>query len=92
MKSFKAIVHGRVQGVGYRFFVQREAEKLGIIGTVKNLFSGSVEICAKGEDEKIDTFLAKVQKGPMFSYVSDTDIEWDTYEPDKNLDEFRIIF
>jgi acylphosphatase len=49
--SVKLVVRGRVQGVGYRYFIARTASELGINGYVKNLYSGDVEIVAEGRKE-----------------------------------------
>ena len=92
MRTFNAIVHGRVQGVGYRYYVQREADRLGITGTVRNNYDGSVEIFAQGEENKLNEFLSKIQKGPMFAYIADVDVQWDTIKPNEKLKDFRITF
>jgi len=92
MRTFNAIVSGRVQGVGYRYYVQREADRLGIFGTVRNNYDGSVEIFAQGEEETLNEFLGRIRKGPMFTYISDVDVQWDTIKPDEKLKEFRITF
>ncbi|GAE25169.1 acylphosphate phosphohydrolase [Halalkalibacter wakoensis JCM 9140] len=71
MVRYQAIVHGRVQGVGFRYFTQHEALKYNIHGTVRNLENGSVEIDAEGSKEQMAQFFQAVQKGPMFSKVTD---------------------
>jgi len=63
------LITGRVQGVGFRDFTQRTAEKLGILGWVRNLASGAVELCAQGPDEKLKEFTEKVSAGPSSSKV-----------------------
>lgn len=63
MKRYHVIVEGQVQGVGFRTFCMLEAQKLTLTGNVKNLSNGMVEIFVQGEEEKIDLFLARVQKG-----------------------------
>ena len=60
MRSLRIIAFGDVQGVGYRQFVWKIATKLGIVGTVKNLDDGTVEVIAQGENGKMDEFLAKI--------------------------------
>ncbi|HEY7509386.1 MAG TPA: acylphosphatase, partial [Vicinamibacteria bacterium] len=47
MAAYRFVVHGRVQGVGYRYFVQREADARGVTGFVRNLPDGSVEVVAE---------------------------------------------
>ncbi|MFN4244944.1 MAG: acylphosphatase [Brevinematia bacterium] len=71
MQKLHATVYGRVQGVGFRYFVQRNAEKLGIKGWVRNKSDGSVEILAYGEEEKISKLLSLINQGPSLSYVTD---------------------
>jgi acylphosphatase len=68
------IIHGMVQGVGYRFFCRREAAALGINGYVKNLFNGDVEVVAEGEEDVIKHFITVLKKGPHFSQVEDLQI------------------
>lgn len=64
--EIKAVVHGRVQGVGFRATAQRHGKLLGLVGTVRNLSDGSVEICAKGSQVLIDRlfFILKQEEFP----------------------------
>ena len=71
MKARRAVVTGRVQGVGYRFFAERAARELGIRGWVRNRPDGSVEAMAEGEDDAIASFLARLRQGPHGSRVED---------------------
>jgi acylphosphatase len=64
-------VSGLVQGVGYRFFAQRVANKLGVRGYVKNLFDGRVEVYAIGSLEKQKAFRDALSKGPSFANVNE---------------------
>ena len=70
MKSFKIIVSGKVQGVGYRFFVSRIAEKYHIKGYVKNILNGDVKIIAVGTEKEIKNFIEKIKTGHIFAKVS----------------------
>jgi acylphosphatase len=63
-------VSGIVQGVGYRYFAQRVAEKLGVCGYARNLFDGRVEVLAMGSAEQLDALKRELQRGPRFSSVS----------------------
>ncbi len=63
-------IAGRVQGVGYRFFAERVAERLGISGYVKNLRDGRVEVYAIGAPEQLDALRAELQRGPRAAVVS----------------------
>ena len=70
-KSVHVIVRGRVQGVGFRAFVAREAEALGLDGWTRNRRSGTVEVVVSGEAETVDRMLAALRGGPPGSLVSD---------------------
>ena len=63
------IVEGRVQGVGFRFFVERAAGQLGLGGYVKNLRDGRVEVYAIGAAEKLDELKRRLEVGPRSAYV-----------------------
>ena len=63
-------VSGTVQGVGFRFFVQREANKLGVGGYARNLYDGRVEVLAVGSPTQLDAMKSALQRGPRFSSVS----------------------
>ena len=69
MKEIHCFVFGRVQGVGYRAWCEREARKLALSGWVRNRSDGSVEIYAKGLAERIDHFLLLCKDGPLFARV-----------------------
>lgn len=68
------IVHGRVQGVGFRYFVQHVGQRLGLTGNVRNCPDSTVEIVAQGSEMKIDEFIKQVEKGPSLARVSRLDI------------------
>jgi acylphosphatase len=65
----RGILSGRVQGVGFRYFVSRRAAEDGITGWVRNLPGGEVETHIEGTPEQIESFQAIVEKGPPFSRV-----------------------
>lgn len=62
-------VSGRVQGVGFRFFVERTAASLGVNGYVRNLFDGRVEVYALGDAEKLEALRNALQRGPRMARV-----------------------
>jgi acylphosphatase len=64
-------VSGSVQGVGYRFFVQRAASTLGVRGYVKNLFDGRVEVYAIAPDEILKVLREQLKRGPRFASVDE---------------------
>ena len=69
MKTFHYLISGRVQGVAFRHYTVREAEKLGISGTVKNLPDGNVEVFAQGDDASMTQFEAFLHTGPRSARV-----------------------
>ena len=69
-------ITGKVQGVGFRYFVFKQAQELGILGWVNNKSNGDVEAFAQGEKESLDHFIAKVKQGPAFSRVEDVSLNW----------------
>ncbi|MFC1513655.1 acylphosphatase [candidate division KSB1 bacterium] len=84
------IVTGVVQGVGFRWFVNRTAENLGVTGWVKNRRDGSVEIEAEGGRNILEALIKEVKIGPRFSTVRGVNIEWKPFEGDFN--NFRVTF
>jgi acylphosphatase len=73
MASYRYIVRGRVQGVGYRYFVMREAAALGVSGFARNLPDGTVEVIAEAADDVLDLFEDRLRQGPSFASVKDLD-------------------
>ncbi len=71
MRRVKLIVCGRVQGVGYRFFVREKALAHGIKGYVRNLPGGEVEIDAEGNRDALSGFINVCKQGPRMSEVND---------------------
>lgn len=69
IKKIRAVVIGTVQGVGYRYFTVMRASGLGIVGYVKNLSNGNVEIVAEGEEADLDQFVELLKRGPSGAYV-----------------------
>ena len=64
------VVSGRVQGVGFRYFVVREASALGLAGWVRNLPDGSVEVLGSGDRACVETLEGRLWKGPPNAHVS----------------------
>ena len=69
-------ITGKVQGVGFRYFVFKQAQELGILGWVNNKPNGDVEALAQGEKADLERFIAKVKEGPSFSRVEDVSLNW----------------
>ncbi len=68
-------VAGRVQGVGFRAFVQREASLLGLAGWVRNTWDGRVEGEAEGDSERLGRFQGSLRQGPPGSFVESCVVE-----------------
>ncbi|WP_432720045.1 acylphosphatase [Jeongeupia wiesaeckerbachi] len=68
-------VHGRVQGVGFRFYTVREALTQGLTGWVRNRSDGSVEVQVQGPADKLDDFLGWIRCGPASARVDRLDID-----------------
>jgi acylphosphatase len=75
MKTYHYLVSGRVQGVAFRHYTVREAEKWGISGTVRNLFNGDVEVFAQGDDPAIAQFESFLHTGPRSASVEKVERE-----------------
>lgn len=75
-ESLEAIVRGRVQGVGFRFFAHREAMALGLTGWVANESDGSVRCVALGDRPRLDAFLERLRTGPPSAIVDRVDTTW----------------
>jgi acylphosphatase len=71
----RAVVSGRVQGVGFRFFAERAARELGVRGWVRNLPDGSVETVAEGEEDAVSRYLARLKAGPRASRVDEVAVD-----------------
>jgi acylphosphatase len=83
-----ASVRGMVQGVGYRWFVEREAARLGLDGWCANRADGSVEVVVEGPADRLDQLVGRLWEGPSGAVVSDVAVR---HEPARgNLAGFAI--
>ena len=76
LKRAEIIAQGLVQGVGFRWFVMKSAQQLGLKGYTKNLFSGEVYTVAEGEFALLEELFKKIKTGPMHADVRDASIKW----------------
>ena len=83
-------IHGKVQGVGYRFYATRVARRLGLKGWIQNLRDGSVEAMVEGEPEAIDEWIDDVREGPRYAEV--TKIDQEVREFSGRLGDFDVKF
>ncbi|MFC1683709.1 acylphosphatase [Candidatus Zixiibacteriota bacterium] len=84
------VVSGVVQGVGYRYFVQQAARKLGLNGFVRNRYSGDVEVEAEGDRGLLEELIQSLRLGPPASSVRGLKIDW--HEARGGHDRFQITF
>jgi len=82
------VVRGRVQGVGFRWFVEREAHMLGVAGWVRNNHDGTVEVLAMGTRDQLLGLRSRLQQGPRAARVDD--VEESETKPVPGLSTFRI--
>ena len=75
VEAKRIVVHGRVQGVGFRFFVRDLGERLGLTGNVMNRPDTAVEIRVEGSPPLIAEFIREVEKGPPLARVARLEIE-----------------
>ena len=73
-----AIVTGMVQGVNFRWFAQRRASELGLVGYVRNRRDSSVELVAEGPRESLDRLLDALRAGPATAVVENVEVAWGT--------------
>ena len=93
-------IHGKVQGVGYRFFATRvsvcyslimwQARRLGLKGTIENMRDGYVEAIVEGEKSVIDEWLEELKEGPRYAEV--TSIEQEAKDYTGRLGDFDVKF
>ncbi|MCX8595888.1 MULTISPECIES: acylphosphatase [unclassified Gilliamella] len=91
IKQIKIQVSGRVQGVGFRFFTYQQAKKLNLLGYVKNLDNGNVEIIALGESKQIDSLVNWLNSGgPTLAKISNIKII--QMVPQNDLTSFNVRY
>jgi acylphosphatase len=90
MASLQATVHGRVQGVFFRAYVQETAERLNLTGYVCNRPGGVVEVKAEGEKPSLEKLVEYLRVGPPAAMVKDVLVNWGEYTG--RFSNFRISF
>lgn len=83
-------VHGKVQGVGFRFFATRVARRLGLKGSIENLRDGTVEAVIEGESKMIDDWINEIKEGPRYAEV--TQVDQDVRDFTGKLPDFDVKF
>ena len=83
-------IHGKVQGVGYRFFATRVARRLGLKGFIQNNRDGSVDATVEGEKSAIDEWIEELKEGPRYAEVTKIDQEMRDFSG--KLPDFDVKF
>jgi|SRR5579884_1495447 acylphosphatase len=85
----RAVVHGLVQGVGFRYFVLDRARAAGLRGWVRNRPDGSVECLAEGPRQALEVLVDDLRRGPRPARVTEVELDWETARGD--LPGFRVV-
>ncbi len=84
------IVNGLVQGVGFRYFVLRNAAQLGLKGYVQNLFSGEVITIVEGDKALIEDLYRQIKVGPPYASVNNCIINWHEFK--NEFKDFKVKY
>jgi len=85
-----AVVHGRVQGVNFRYYTVRTAQRLGLNGWVANRWDGTVETVAEGSQKALGEFRAFLHRGSPSAWVQQVDVDW--LPPTGKFDHFGVRY
>ena len=75
-KRLEAVVHGVVQGVGFRWHTRQVGRRLNLKGYVRNRYDGTVEVVAEGPEQELHEFLTYLETGPSAAVVKGVDVKW----------------
>ncbi|MCA9362763.1 acylphosphatase [Candidatus Kaiserbacteria bacterium] len=89
MIEMHCIVSGVVQGVAYRAYAQESATELALVGFVRNLIDGTVEVVAQGQAEVLKEFVEYLNEGSLMSEVDTVAVDWKSIN--KTYDEFSVL-
>ncbi len=81
---------GKVQGVGFRMTAEETAQRFGVVGWVKNLRNGQVELVAEAEQDVLERFLEAIRAGSMKNFISQVDVTWSNAS--ETFDEFSVRY
>jgi len=90
VKRLHAYISGIVQGVGFRYFVLWRARNYGLVGYVRNLPDGRVEVVAEGDEGSLKMLLEDLKKGPPAAYVENVEYTWEP--PSGSYLDFKITY
>ncbi len=86
--TYELVVSGKVQGVGYRWYIRSEAQKYGFKGRVRNLYDGTVRILVQGDEAQLEAFIDSLKFGNGYSTVKS--ITKSVLHTEKTFGGFRI--
>jgi acylphosphatase len=89
-KRVHVFYSGRVQGVGFRMTVEETAHTLGVVGWVKNLRGGRVELVAESDEAMLEQFLDAIRNGPMKNFINQVEVSWSNAS--ETFNEFEIRY
>lgn len=90
MKRVHVFYSGRVQGVGFRITAEETARSLGVVGWVKNLRDGRVELIAEAEQTALERLLEDIRNGPMKNFIAHVELSWSNAS--ETFDDFEIRY
>ncbi len=90
MIARRFLIHGLVQGVGFRYFTVRSAQRYDVVGAVRNLSDGRVEVVAEAEPKALSAFKAELEEGPAHAQV--TRVEEIEIPPTGRFTSFGVDF
>jgi acylphosphatase len=85
----QVLYSGSVQGVGFRYTVKSVAAGFEVVGTVRNLFDGRVELAAEGSREELDAFRAAIRESGLEHFIRNEEVSWT--EPSDLFRGFEIV-
>lgn len=88
MVQAHVLISGHVQGVFFRCFIQKEAQKRGLVGWVRNLPTGQIETVFQGEKRTVEEIIEKCRQGPPLSRVESLKVSWQ--KPKQILSTFKV--
>jgi acylphosphatase len=88
-KRAQIVVSGRVQGVAFRYYMQRWASTLNLTGWVRNRPDGKVEAVVEGKELDIQALIRRMKEGPPMAQIDGLDVEWQGYLGD--FEGFRVV-
>lgn len=86
----RVLISGRVQGIGFRYFVSSTASNFAVKGYVRNLDTGDVELEVEGDKKEVYNFLMAVREGPRHGKVERLQTEWKPFE--QQYDNFFVKY